>query len=190
MLGPDHAGSYYGGQASDRVVRLAMTGVRLVIDEFRADETKTLKSGQPGALRITYGDAHDPEAALKWMWRFIDGARTAGELYGRALAVIAAEQYACRLVVPQSQRSHPTSWSSHKDRAAKALAKLVKPHLPATLTQLQKAIDRAHAQEWSTPQRHADVEPIAGGDPHIADRGEDVDVDEDEDELVDEDLAG
>jgi hypothetical protein len=32
------------------------------------------------------------------MWRFVDGAKTAGELYGRALVVIAAEQYASRLV--------------------------------------------------------------------------------------------
>lgn len=30
------------------------------------------------------------------------------ELYGRALVVIAAEQYASRLVVPTSQRTDPT----------------------------------------------------------------------------------
>ncbi len=185
LVGADHSGSSYGGQASDRVVHLAMTGIRLVIDEFRTDETKTLKSGQPGALRITYGEAHDPDAALKWMWRFIDGAKTAGELYGRALAVIAAEQYACRLVVPQSQRSHPTSWSSHKDRAAKSLAKLAKPHLPATLTQLEKAIDRAHAQEWDTTARQPITEAPADVDVAKPAAGEDVE----EGELVDEDIA-
>ena len=38
------------------------------------------------------------------MWKFIDGAKSAGELYGRTLVVIAAEQYATRLVVPSSQR--------------------------------------------------------------------------------------
>jgi hypothetical protein len=42
------------------------------------------------------------------MPRFIDGAKTAGELYGRALVVIAAEQYASRLVIPTSQQTHPT----------------------------------------------------------------------------------
>ncbi|MGH2842225.1 MAG: hypothetical protein ACRDKL_01380 [Solirubrobacteraceae bacterium] len=38
--------------------------------------------------------------------------------------VIAAEQYASRLVVPSSQQQRALSWSSHKDQAAKALAKL------------------------------------------------------------------
>jgi hypothetical protein len=28
------------------------------------------------------------------LWKFVDGAKTAGELYGRALVVIAAEQHA------------------------------------------------------------------------------------------------
>ena len=121
-----------------------MTGIRLVIDEFRTDVTKTRKDGSKGKLRIDYGDAHQPEAPIKWLWKFIDGAKTGGELYGRALVVIAAEQYASRLVVPQSQRSHPSSWASHKDHAAKALKKLAGPHLPASMKQLERAIDRAH----------------------------------------------
>ena len=81
---------------------------------------------------------------MKWLWKFVDGAKTAGELYGRALVVIAAEQYASRLVVPQSQRSHPSSWASHKDHAAKALKKLAGPHLPGSLRQLETAVKRAH----------------------------------------------
>src|SRR5437764_10938888 len=121
-----------------------MCGIRLVIDEFRSDVTKTLKNGQRGRLRIDYGDAHKPGDAVKWLWTFVDGAKTAGELYGRALVVICAEQYASRLVVPQSQRSHPTRWSSHKDLAAKALTKLTTRHLPASLRQLEAAVKRAH----------------------------------------------
>jgi hypothetical protein len=58
--------------------------------------------------------------------------------------VIAAEQYASRLVVPQSQRSHPSSWSSHKDNASRALKKLAGPHLPGSLRQLEAAVKRAH----------------------------------------------
>ena len=80
------------------------------------------------------------------MWRFVDGARTAGELYGRALVVICAEQYASRLVVPQSQRTPATVWASHNDRARKALHKLGAPHLPASLAQLRKAVERAHQE--------------------------------------------
>jgi hypothetical protein len=120
-------------------VRLAVLGIRLVIDEFRTDVTKTRKDGSRGALRIDYGDPNEPEAAVKWLWKFVDGARSAGELYGRGLVVIVAEQYASRLVVPASQRSHPTRWSSHKDHAAKALRKLAGPHLPASLAELERA---------------------------------------------------
>jgi hypothetical protein len=51
--------------------------------------------------------------------------------------VIAAEQHACRLVVPSSQQFGAKRWPSHKDHAAKALQKLAGPHLPATLKQLE-----------------------------------------------------
>jgi hypothetical protein len=78
-----------------------------VIDELRTDVTKTRKDGSRGRLRIDYGDRRNPEAAVSWLWKFVDGAKTAGELYGRALMVIAAEQHATRLVVPSSQRIPP-----------------------------------------------------------------------------------
>jgi ParB/RepB/Spo0J family partition protein len=145
LLGSDYSGSAYG-QTGERIARLAMSGIRLVIDEFRTDVTKTRKDGSRGRLRIDYGDPRDPQKPIAWLWKFIDGARGAGELYGRALVVIAAEQYASRLVVPTSQRTHPTGWSSHKDLAAKALAKLAGPHLPASLKQLESAIKRAHRE--------------------------------------------
>jgi hypothetical protein len=119
--------------------------VRLVIDELRVDVTKTRKDGTRGRLRIDYADHRDPQAALAWLWKFVDGAKTAGELYGRALMVIAAEQHATRLVVPSSQRMPATRWSSHKDIAAKALKKLAGPHIPASLTKLEQAVKRAHA---------------------------------------------
>ena len=120
-------------------------GIRLVVEELRADVTKTRKDGSRGRLRIDYGDYRDPQAALAWLWKFIDGAKTAGELYGRALVVIAAEQHATRLVVPSSQRMPASRWSSHKDIAAKALKKLAGPHVPASLTKLEQAVKRAHS---------------------------------------------
>ena len=108
LLGADHDSSPYT-QTGERIARLAAGGVRLVIDELRTDVTKTRKDGSRGRLRIDYGDHRDPQAAIAWLWKFIDGAKTAGELYGRALVVIAAEQHATRLVVPASQRmpAHP-----------------------------------------------------------------------------------
>jgi ParB/RepB/Spo0J family partition protein len=153
LLGADYDSSPYT-QTGERVLRLAVSGIRLVIDEFRTDVTKTRKDGSRGTLRIDYGDPKEPDAAVKWLWKFVDGARSAGELYGRGLVVIAAEQYASRLVVPASQRSHPTCWSSHKDHAAKALRKLAGPHLPASLAELERAVKRAH-RDCETAERAA-----------------------------------
>ena len=112
----------------------------LVIDEFRTHVTGLARTAAAGGLRIDYGDPRAPSESIAWLWRWIDGAKTAGELYGRALVVIAAEQYASRLVVPATQRSHPTRWSSHKNHAAKALRKLAGPYLPASLTELERAV--------------------------------------------------
>jgi hypothetical protein len=42
-----------------------------VIDELRADITKTRKDGSRGRLRIDYGDHRNPEAALQWLWKFV-----------------------------------------------------------------------------------------------------------------------
>jgi hypothetical protein len=83
--------------------------------------------------------------------------------------VIAAEQHACRLVVPASQRMPATRWSSHKDHAAKALRKLAGPHLPASLTKLEQAVKRAHAayEQTETTARHKPADDH-GGEPEPA----------------------
>jgi hypothetical protein len=137
------------------VQHLAVAGVRLMVDELRADVTRTKKDGTRGRLRIDYGNPKEPEAAIKWLWKYVDGARTAGELYGRALVVIAAEQYAAQIALPASQRTHRTRWGSHQDLAAKALKKLAGPHVPASVKQLERAIDRVHAahQQAIDPKR-------------------------------------
>jgi hypothetical protein len=49
------------------------------------------------------------------------------------------------MVLPSSQRGYPTRWSSHRDLAAKALKKLAGPHIPASLTGLERAVKRAHS---------------------------------------------
>jgi hypothetical protein len=132
----------------ERVRRIAAYGVRMVIEDFRTDVTKTKKDGTRGRLKIDYGDRHVADhatAVIKWLWKFLDGARTPGELYGRALVVIAAERYAAsRIVLPSSQLHHPQHYGSHKDLAEKALAELAGPHIPGSMKQLTKAIDAAH----------------------------------------------
>lgn len=148
LLGPDPQSSSYYTEVGERVRRIAAYGVRIVVDDFRKDVTKTKQDGSRGRLRIDYGDREvdsHPTAAIKWLWKFIDGAKTAGELYGRALVVVAAERYAAsRVVLPAAQRSHPQHFGSHRDLAEKALAKLAGPHVPASMKQLSKAIEAAH----------------------------------------------
>ena len=161
VLGADYYESPYT-QTGDRVAELAARGVRLVIEEFRTDVTKTRKDGTRGALRIDYGDPRKPEKPIAWLWKFIDGAKTAGELYGRALVVIAAEQYASRLVVPQSQQHSPLRWTSHKDHARKALAKLAGPCLPATLKQVEKAVDKVHSEHQTATTGRMTTNRAAG----------------------------
>ena len=75
-----------------------------MIEEFRTDVTKARKDGSRGALRIDYGDPRKPEKPVAWLFKFLDAAKTPAELFGRAIVVIAAEQYASRLVVPASQK--------------------------------------------------------------------------------------
>ena len=61
----------------ERIARIAAGGIRLVVDELRTDVTKTRKDGSCGRLRIDYGD---PQAAIEWLWRCIEGAKIAREL--------------------------------------------------------------------------------------------------------------
>src|SRR5215211_7108147 len=67
LLGADHDRSPYT-QTGERVARLAAHGVRLVVEELRSDVTKTRKDGSRGRLKFDYGD---PQAAIRWLWKFI-----------------------------------------------------------------------------------------------------------------------
>jgi hypothetical protein len=171
LLGPDPERSSYYSDAGERVRRIAAQGVRLVVEDFRKDVTKTRTDGTRGRLRVDYGDrqiASNPTAAIRWLWKFIDGAKTAGELYGRALVVIAAERHAAsRVVLPATQRAHPQHFGSHKDLAEKALTKLAGPHVPASMKQLSKAIDAAHTalHKAEDAARETRSGPVADDDP-------------------------
>ncbi len=137
LLGPDGHG-YLGGR-DHTVATIAANGIRLVIEEHRTTTTPTLKSGRPGKTKVTYGEVQD---AVAWLWRFVEGAQGAGELYGRALVVFAAQHYAEQLVLPASERRRSVLPSSRKDVARKAFARLTKKLLPASHVQLQRALER------------------------------------------------
>ena len=99
--------------------------------------------------------------------------------------MIAAEQYASRLVVASSQQHPPIRCGSHKDQAHKALAKLTGPHLPASLKQLEKAVATAKAEHDQATLPGA-VAAVAESEVDVVDAGELADEDLDqEDELAD-----
>jgi hypothetical protein len=157
-----------------------------VLDEHRTTTTPTLKSGQPGKTKVTYAE---PEDALKWLWTFIDGARTAGELYGRTLVVFAAQHYANQLALPTSQRRGSVLPRSHAERARKAFEKAAKAALPASHRELARAIERetrAHETrlaELREQERAAATTRDGGGEQRAVEPVDDVDAD-----LEDEDL--
>ena len=174
LLGPE-SGSYLG--TADHAARtIAANGIRLVLAEHRTTETPTLKSGEPGKTKVTYGDV---DQAVKWLWRFVDGAKTAGELYGRTLVVFAAQHYASQLALPTSQRRGSVLPASRKDVARKAFEKIVKPALPASHRELARAIEReardyhARVTELEHAARQATKDQPPAGDSD----GEDLDSD-------------
>ncbi len=136
LLGSDRPGY---SDAHRTAATLAANGIRLVIDSERRTSTPTLKSGKPGKTKVSYGDVKDAEL---WLWRFVDGARSAGELYGRVLVVFAAQAYANNLVLAASQRRTDVLPASRKGISRKAFERLTKGVLPATHTQLARAIER------------------------------------------------
>ncbi len=135
LLGPQTTG-YLG--TSDHTARtIAANGVRLVVEEHRTTTTPRLKSGKPGKTKVAYGEVDDAD---KWLWKFVAGAKTAAEIYSRALVVFAAQHYASQLVLPTSQRRGSVLPSSHKDTARKAFEQVTKDVLPASYLALQRAI--------------------------------------------------
>jgi len=151
LLGPDTRG--YLGNEEHTARTIAATGIRLVIEEHRTTTTPTLKSGQTGKTRVAYGEVED---AGKWLWKFIDGAKSAAELYGRALVAFAAQHYAHDLVLSRSLRRPSALPRSYNDTARKAFERLTKNALPGSYKQLQRALER-EARQYTKRQQELDV---------------------------------
>jgi ParB/RepB/Spo0J family partition protein len=151
VLGPDTRG--YLGKNDHAVATIAANGIRLAIAEHRTETTPILKSGNPGKTKIAYGEVED---AAKWLWKFVEGAKSAGELYGRVLVVFASQHYAQNLVLPASQRRQSVIPRTRKDTARKAFERLTKNVLPATHVQLQRALEH-EARTYTKQQEQLDT---------------------------------
>ena len=88
---------------------------------------RTLKSGKPGKTKVAYADV---DAASKSLWRFVDGAANAGELYGGSSSS-----------TPRS--TTPTSWCSPRASAAARRCPVPQGHR----TQGVRASPRAAARQ-------------------------------------------
>jgi ParB/RepB/Spo0J family partition protein len=151
LLGPDARG--YLGTGDHTVAAIAANGIRLVFEQHRTTTTPKLKSGEPGRTKVSYGEVED---AAKWLWSFIDGAKSAGELYGRVLVVFAAQHYAQNLVLPTSQRRPSVLPRTRKDTARKAFERITKNVLPASYTHLQRALE-SEARSYTKRQSELDA---------------------------------
>ena len=161
LLGPDGPGHL--ATSDHPVATIAANGIRLVFEQHRSTETPTLKSGQPGRTKVSYSD---PGEAVAWLWKFLDGARDAGELYGRVLVVFAAQHYASQLALPTSQRRGSALPRSRKDIARKAFERVTKPLLPASHVQLQRALER-EARAHLRRQEHLTAGAESQGDSDV-----------------------
>jgi ParB/RepB/Spo0J family partition protein len=166
LLGPDERG--YLGNGDHTVATIAANGIRLVIEQLRTTTTPTLKSGEPGKTKVEYGDVEDSAA---WLWKFVEGAKSAGELYGRVLVVFAAQNYAHDLVLPTSKRRGSVLPRSRKETARKAFERVTKKVLPVSHVELQRALDR-EARAYVKRQAALAVAPSRPG--AAADAGEGV----------------
>jgi hypothetical protein len=118
---------------------IAAAGLRICIDELSSVQINKLKSGKDGKPRVICADVADAE---RWMWKFVDGAKTAGELYGRALVVLWAAHDALDEVLAHGERRGRVveGLFAYHDKLVKTLERLGKRHVPAQLSTLRRAI--------------------------------------------------
>jgi hypothetical protein len=187
LLGPQTS-AYLG--TSDHTARtIAANGLRLVLEEHRTTTTPTLKTGKPGKTKVIYGDIDD---AAKWLWRFLDAAANAGELYGRALVVFAAQHYASQLVLPNSQRRGTVLPLSHNNAARKAFERVTKAVLPASYVQLQRAIAaeaRSYDKQVGELETRGRKKAVPAAEP-VAENDAPQDLEDAAEIALDEDLEG
>jgi ParB/RepB/Spo0J family partition protein len=163
LLGPDERGYLGGGDHA--VATIAANGIRLVFEQHRTTTTPTLKSGEPGRTKVSYGEVQD---AAAWLWKFVEGARTASELYGRVLVVFAAQNYAHDLVLPAGKRRGSVLPRSRKEAARKAFERVTKKVLPASHVDLERALDR---EARSYAKRREELATPSGGESAADDDG-------------------
>ena len=134
VLGAENGeGAYL--RSYDRGARRIAECAARVMEEWITVETKKLKSGKIKTT-VTYLQG---DAAEKKMWEYIKGARTPEEILQRALHMYGAAmtfRRECGADGREPQRQEPANMT-----AREALAKIVKPFIPASVDRLVTEIE-------------------------------------------------
>ena len=175
LLGPDSLSRLGGG---DHVVAtIAANGIRLVIAEHRTTNTPHAqeRSTREDQDRLRRGRGRCG-VALEVHRRRQQRRRA---LRTHALVVFAAQHYAHNLVLPTSQRRGSVLPRSRKDTARKTFERITKAILPASHTELRRALER-EARTYSRRQHElAGPAPSESSGPQV-DPDEDVPSEEEE----------
>lgn len=147
-------GKVASGYGAGRAANIAAQGIALCLDELLQREIPELKGHTRESPRLGRPKFHEATGkdAEAWLWKFVDGAKTAGEMYGRTLVVIAAFAYARHDMLPASRQHnqrltdygglHLSDGITVSGDALKSFKKLAKPFLPGSLTGLERAVKK------------------------------------------------
>jgi hypothetical protein len=120
--------------------RIAECAAR-VMEDWITVETRKLKNGET-RTKVTYLEG---EAAEKRLWEYIKAARTPEEILQRVLHMFAAAATFKRECGPNGKEPHPKT--PENSTAASALAKLVKPVIPASVKRIAEEAKDYNATE-------------------------------------------
>jgi ParB/RepB/Spo0J family partition protein len=123
----------------DRGARRIAECAARVMEDWVTVETRQLKSGKTKTA-VTY---LEDDAAEKRMWEYVKGARTPEEILQRALHMYGAAMTFRRECGPNGRE--PQNQEPMNATAREALAKIVKPFIPASVDRLVTEIDEYSA---------------------------------------------
>jgi hypothetical protein len=121
------------------VAELAARGLRYVLPDWQ--EERQLKNGTTKVLYAGQGkraEARDDLEERFWGW--FETARTPEQITGRFVVALAAAHWALDQCVPRSQKVWCSIYPGKDDRAIKALERISRKAVPASVKRLRKGI--------------------------------------------------
>jgi ParB/RepB/Spo0J family partition protein len=134
---------YWTEQAAGRVytvAQLAARGLRYVLPDWQ--EERQLKNGTTKVLYAGQGKRAESRDELEErFWGWFETAKTPEQIAGRLVVALAAAHWALDECVPRSQQVWCSIYPGNDDRALKALERISRKPVPASLKRLRKEID-------------------------------------------------